>query len=151
MAGADDYKRNFIVTGLEELDKSLSELEPKFQKKIVRQAQRQGAKILLKKAKDKAPKETGALKKAIKIKSAPRSRKFVGIDIGVGSQFFVGKQFYGSFLEFGWKPGGTGEFIGEQHSFIKPTFEEEGNNVKTKVMNEMFNGLMKLANTAGGK
>lgn len=149
MASAESYSRNFVVTGVEELDKELTELPIKLQKKVIRQAQRNGAKLLLGHVKARAPKKTGALKKALKIKAAPRSKKFVGVDIGVGKEWFTGDQFAASFLEFGWKPGGTGEPVTE-HAFIKPTYEQYGQQTKTKVLNEMFVGLMKLADVKKG-
>jgi HK97 gp10 family phage protein len=93
------------VKGGEELTAALKQLEPRFAKKIVRQAIRTGLKPLLFSAKSHAPSATGAMRAAIKIKAIKRVRNRFGLQVVIGEGNFVGKTFYGAFQEFGWKTG----------------------------------------------
>ena len=54
-----------------------------------------------------APKETGKLRRAIRIRVLKRSRKRVGarVTIGAHESMFKGRTFYAAFQEYGWKTG----------------------------------------------
>jgi len=54
-----------------------------------------------------APKQTGSLRRAIRIRVLKRSVKRVGARVGVGKNdsMFKGKTFYAGFQEYGWKTG----------------------------------------------
>jgi HK97 gp10 family phage protein len=103
--GAADHVR-FEVRGDRELKRKLNQLANKEVKKIVRQAMRAGAKVILPRARANAPVgATGNLRRAIKVRAAKRSRKYIGINVTLGKGFFQGDEFYGAFQEFGWKTG----------------------------------------------
>ena len=91
------------------VEKKLKELPLKTQRKFVRTATRNAAKKhLLPAARNAVPKRTGLYRKSMKIRSVKRSRVTSGVRL---ASFFTDKQtgkskkvFYGSFLEYGWKP-----------------------------------------------
>lgn len=49
----------------------------------------------------------GQLRKATKLRSIKRSRISAGVRVGFGDKDFVGDQFYGAFLEYGFHARGT--------------------------------------------
>ncbi len=75
--------------------------------KVIRQSSREALRPLLTTIKANCPVRSGAMRQSIKIRSLKRSRKFVGATITVGDKekAYVGKQFYASFIVFGWKTG----------------------------------------------
>ena len=92
----------------DKLNAKLWELETKESKKGAKRATREAAKVVLRYAKSNVPVDSGALKKSLKVKAMKRSRKnkdqvgstvITGIDT---MKAFVGDQFYGQFIEFGW-------------------------------------------------
>ena len=89
----------FKVDGLKQLNKKLKALGPKLEKKVVRQALRAGAKIILADAKRNVPVKSGALKKDVRIKTMKRKKGRVGIIIQTG----YGETWYGRLIELGWK------------------------------------------------
>ena len=62
---------------------------------------------VLAQARQNAPVKTGALKKAIKLRSLKRSRTGrIGVRVAISEDWFKGnKQFYGAFQEFGYHIG----------------------------------------------
>ena len=94
------------VRGDKALRAKLNQIADVELKKILRRAMRDGAKVILPQARANAPVgATGRLKKAIKVRSAKRSRKYVGMTVVLGEGFLQGETFYGAFQEFGWKTG----------------------------------------------
>jgi HK97 gp10 family phage protein len=89
------------LIGLEALQQKLTQFEPKVARKYLRQGLREGAKIFQRVAKANAPRQTGALRRAIKVRAGKRNT----VRVSIGSQWFQGDQFYAAFLEFGWKQG----------------------------------------------
>lgn len=84
----------------------LNLLPAKISRKILREESRKSAKdILLPEAKRVVPKQTGALKKSIKVRALKRSQLRTGVRIGYSAKDFTGDTFYGSFLEYGWRVG----------------------------------------------
>lgn len=84
----------------------LSSLPKKIQRKFIREETRKAAKThLLKQAKAAAPKETGALRRAIRIVAIKKSRVFVGVRLALSAKWFTGDTFYGAFQEWGWRHG----------------------------------------------
>jgi HK97 gp10 family phage protein len=69
------------VIGDKALQRKLKGLEDKMQKKIVRKALREGGKIVLREAKNRAPKDTGSLRASLKLRSLKRSKKRIGVQI----------------------------------------------------------------------
>lgn len=84
----------------------LKRLPINIQRKVLREESRRTAKtILLPVARKRVPKQTGILRKSIKVRSLKRSRVRTGVRIGYSAKDFVGDTFYGSFLEYGWRLG----------------------------------------------
>lgn len=98
-------KQTVIITGDKKVNRMLRRLSAKEGKAAVRKAARPALKPLLKEARANAPKgATGQLKKNVKIKALPRSRKHVGARVtsGPGKATNDG-EFYGGFLDLGTK------------------------------------------------
>lgn len=96
----------FDVSQTANLLKALKQFPGKVQRKILVQESRKAAKTyLLGQAKNAVPKQTGALRKSIKVRALKRSRVRVGVRIGMAEKDFTGETFYGSFLEYGWRVG----------------------------------------------
>lgn len=69
------------VEGANKLVKKLERMNKKDSKAAVRKGSREGSKIVQKQAKANAPKKTGQLRKSIKVRSLPRSTKWVGTTV----------------------------------------------------------------------
>ena len=102
----------FQVTGAKELAARLSLLPAKLQKSILRPALRKGASLILGPARANAPEKTGAMKRAIKVKSRKSRKGTVAIGVVLGAGFFKGDEFYGAFQEFGWHAGSRRRSVG---------------------------------------
>lgn len=93
------------LIGARELDRILRRIAAKDAKAALRKGSRAGAKIITAKAKTLAPvrKEGkgGTLRRAIRTRSAKRSRRYVGAVSTIGKGFFKSETFYGAFIEFG--------------------------------------------------
>jgi HK97 gp10 family phage protein len=94
-----------MTIGEKEVFEKLKNFVPKLAKKAIRQGLRAAAKLVQKSAKSKAPKKSGALQKAIKVRSAKARKGQIGIKVGIGKYWFKGDEFYGGFQEFGWHLG----------------------------------------------
>ncbi len=94
-------------TGHQEVQAALARLSGPQAKQVIRQSSREALRPLLTTIKANCPVRSGAMRQSIKIRSLKRSRKFVGATITVGDKekAYVGKQFYASFIVFGWKTG----------------------------------------------
>lgn len=94
------------IKGGDRLDRALREMDRRLSRKVVNGSLRSGAKVIQAGAMQNAPVRTGALRAAIKVRSAKRRRGGnLAIVVGVGKQWFQGDQFYGAFQEFGWRAG----------------------------------------------
>lgn len=125
-------KRGFlVVTGIPELDAKLKALEPKLQKKAIRQSVRAAMKPILSATRAAAPVKTDELKirKYIKLRALKRSRKgFLGVEVAcVGSDGTPmiaytksGKRVFIPYaIEFGHKGA-------PPHPFMRPAYEAFG-------------------------
>lgn len=98
------------VSGLKEINKALHQLPIKLGKKVVVSALREGAKIIQKEARSLAPRRTGRLRRAIKVKRSkihtkPRLGKFgfyIKINPGKKRNDRQGA-YYGKFVDGGLK------------------------------------------------
>lgn len=89
-----------------DLEEKLKNLPAAAAKKVIRHALREGAKVVAAKAIELAPKVTGTLAQAIKVRAVKRSRKKrIGINAIIGEGWFKGKTFYAGFVEFGHRIG----------------------------------------------
>ena len=119
------------VTGLKKVEKRLSKLPQKAARKVVKAALRKGAKIVVAKAKQNAPIDEGALRKAIKVRGIKTSeaKKFkpkgqAGVAVGVSDQWFTGPQFYAAFIEFGTSKMPARPFIRSAFDSVKDTVSD---------------------------
>jgi HK97 gp10 family phage protein len=69
------------IIGDKEISRKLKELSRKDRKKAIRIGSRKGAKVVQKKAKKNVPKDTGELRKSIKVRSLKRSRRWTGAKV----------------------------------------------------------------------
>jgi len=74
-----------VVTGIKQIDRKLKQLEPKIQKKVLRQSMRAGLKEVQAEMKAQVPVDTGLMKKNVKVRALKRSRKRIGMEVRVGA------------------------------------------------------------------
>lgn len=136
----------YKITGIKEIDKALSELEPKLAKKIIRKTLRDSAKIVREEVKQTAPFETGELKAAVKVKAGRRRRNSISVQVQIGEGDFKGQTYYASFLEYGTKDI-------EPLGFMRKALDNKEDEVREKAKASILQGLEKLANKKikGGK
>lgn len=97
---------NVKLVGAEKLEAKLKALGAKVAGKIGRTAFRAGAKIVLDKAKQLAPVQSGKLKRSLKVRAGKAKRKGqIRFVVQTAQGDFAGDTFYGAFLEFGHKAG----------------------------------------------
>ena len=148
-----------IVTGVEELDKKLAEFEPKLQKKWLRQAMRDGLKLVLAEAQDNCPVLSGLTKDNIKIRAGKRSRSKITMFVRVGpSDDLVkttldGKRYFTpACVEYGHKgrPAtvsgieyGTTEVVA--HPFMRPAYDSTAEDARDTTMAALLEAAMKEA------
>lgn len=97
---------DITLLGDKALQKKFAKLHLKAQKKVFLKANRKAAKVLLKSIKSKAPVDTGALKRNIKIRKIDRSRTKIGLTIRTGTREEMGiseksKWYYPAIVEYG--------------------------------------------------
>jgi HK97 gp10 family phage protein len=129
----DAFKGPLKITGVKEIDKALSQLEPKVVKKILRKAMRPAMKPMLKEARANAPVESGQTQRAIRLSAAARSRRSIGLDISIGEKNYVGDQYYGAFIEFGTS-------LMEARPFMRPAYDAG----KDKAKKDTIDGIREL-------
>lgn len=104
MSGATIAKSvKIIVTGQKEIDERLQALEPRVAKKIMRSTMRKALRPMQQLAMQLVPKESGELKKNIRIRAGKRSRQHIQINIFHGGKAVPFKRsfFHGSLQEYG--------------------------------------------------
>lgn len=135
-----------IDIDLKQLRRNLESLEPKVARKIEKQAMRPAMRIIQREAKANAPRDTGAMSKAIKLRAMKRSRSRRGIEVRIDKEGnYRGDHFYGAFQEFGWKAGsrklgdGRREIPG-QH-FMQRAFETKGPEAEAMAIRGIWQGI----------
>jgi HK97 gp10 family phage protein len=94
------------VRGDKSIMKKLRTLERKIAKRVITRSARTAMRPVMQAAKRYAPKESGTLRKAIKLRALKKNRRGnIGVRVAISDQWFVGKMFYGAFQEFGWHIG----------------------------------------------
>jgi HK97 gp10 family phage protein len=93
------------ITGGKALLRDLKQLPDKLSKKVLRVSMRDASKVILKAVKKEAPKRSGQLRKAIKVRSSKRRKNKIGFRVSMAAGDYKGDAFYGSFIEFGWRSG----------------------------------------------
>ncbi len=110
-------KRSLVVKveGATELTAAFNALAFSAQKKVMRPALRAGGKVILAAVKARVPRKSGALARAIKLRSRGRSRKVIGVAVFVDNKLIPLKKgegqhnregFYPAHLELGYVRGG---------------------------------------------
>ncbi|MFO0939825.1 MAG: HK97 gp10 family phage protein [Pirellulales bacterium] len=96
-----------VTTGDAEVNRQLSVLTGPEQKKAVRKASRVSLKPMAVQMRQAAPRRTGRLSRAVKVRAMARSRVRIGSKVSLTGKAsaFSGKAFYGGFLEWGWRAG----------------------------------------------
>ena len=95
------------LEGFEELTATFNGLEQKLRKKALRPALRAGAKVILVRAKQNAPSDSGRMRKYMKVVALKRSRTEIGVQVvnGTRDQLQIPKTkkagYYPTVVEFG--------------------------------------------------
>lgn len=141
----------FKITGIKEIDEALKELEPKLQKKVLRQAMRKSLKPVRDAVENQAPiGETGELAENVKIKAGKRKKDTIRLNVQVGAGDFTGDQYYASFVEFGHKVGSRK--LGDKRQevppddFMKRGFDQTKNEARDTCLQLIKDGLLREAN-----
>jgi HK97 gp10 family phage protein len=119
----------FKITGIKELDTALKQLEPKLQKKVLRQAMRESLKPVRSAVKAEAPVgETGDLAKSVKIKSGKRKKDTIRLNVQIGAGDFKGATYYAAFVEYGHHIGsrklGDARTLQPANDYMKRAFDQ---------------------------
>ena len=93
------------VRGAKDIERRLKQIVPRLRKQVLTKAARVAMRPIMQAAKSRAPRLTGQLKKAIRMRAMKKSRVRVGIYVAGAEQWFQGDQFYLAFQEFGWHIG----------------------------------------------
>ena len=95
------------LEGEKELSEKLRSLTKSEFKSAVQTGAKKSMAPIQKTARAIAPKNTGKLKRAIRVRVLKRSRVRVGarVTVGIHDNMFKGKTFYAAFQEYGWKAG----------------------------------------------
>jgi HK97 gp10 family phage protein len=134
------------IEGLEEVMRMFREVGEVSQK-IITKAAKTGAKIVQQDAKSNAPKDTGKLKRSIKMKAEKRKKgkkvydiKFVGDDLAK-----IGKNgersFYPVSQEYGWMGRDGNKIIPKKTRFLRNAKEKNDARVKQLIINELKKGI----------
>jgi HK97 gp10 family phage protein len=133
-------KVKVVVTGVADLDRALRALPAKIGNKVVRQALRKGAKTFAAAARAKAPKETGKLESAIKVRAGRRSRTGIAVAVVVGAESFdgPGEYLYPVASEFG-----TSKM--KAQPYLRPAFDALKSAVEAQVIADIRAGVEREA------
>ncbi len=130
---------SFDLRGDRQLIAALKDMRTADQKASVRGALRKAGKKIQASIKANAPRETGQLRKAVKVRAMKRSRVRFGIRVATsphGRNLFEGEAFYGGFIEFGWKAGKRGT---PNRRRVRPNpFIKRGTNAVAKTVIRQF-------------
>ena len=95
------------VTGVKALDRALANLEPKLQKKALRQASRKATKYVQKEVKRLSPKQTGVLQRAYRVRTVAKrggtraQRAQIGTAVVTSRAWLKADKFYAPYVELG--------------------------------------------------
>lgn len=97
------------ITGIRELNKSLYRYSQQLGDRVMISSLREGAKLVQKAARGRAPKKTGLVRRSIVVRKSkiytPRKKPgFLGVYLTISKK--KGKGFYGRFLNDGWNTHG---------------------------------------------
>ena len=89
------------VTGAKEMEAKLRTMGKKAGNAYLKEALREAAKPVLSTMKSYAPKKSGVLERAIRIRAGRSGKGKVSVLVGPGRKFFTGKAYYAGFVNFG--------------------------------------------------
>ncbi len=142
-------RATMVVTGDKALNRKLQRLRGPQQKKAVRQASREALKAhLLQPTRRAAPRRSGRLQRAVKVRALPRSRKALGARVTVGDQSFQGETFYAGFVELGRKTGKRGSSNRRQvppNDFMRRTAKQKRQAVLADYRQRLKRNIIELA------
>jgi HK97 gp10 family phage protein len=127
-------RMNIEIKGAKELEKKLLSFEPKIGRKIVRNALRKAAKIILIAAKANCPVVTGDLKKSLRVRAMKKKKHRYGVMVATSAGWFKGKTFYGAFVEYG-----TSRMPAKP--FMRPAFDSEKGKAEMVLKSELKKGI----------
>lgn len=145
----------FKLTGDKRLDRKFAALPMKVEKKILRQALRPAAKLILDSARQNAPVDTGALRKSLAVRAGKRTRKgTVRVQVQTSDGMFTGKTFYGAFQELGHHRGkrslGSGRPMIPGKHYIKRAFDSRKFAAQVLAQSLIAEGILREARSGGG-
>lgn len=105
------------VIGSRKLKRVMEGLPKKIQSKILRTGLRKAIKLVADRVRTLVPRDTGQLRKSIKVRAGKRKRNRISITAQTGEGFFKGKTYYGGFQEYG-----TEKMQAEP--FLRPAFDQ---------------------------
>ena len=131
---------NFEIKGGKELDRALKQIGPKFEKRIAKGAVRAGANVIAKEARLNVPKDSGTLKKSIKV--VARSKRVGDAVASVvtrsGKKFKGMNAWYAPMIEFGTK-------FRAATPFLRPAMDTKGSEVIRAMSDYIQKRIRKLA------
>lgn len=132
-----------VITGIKEIDRKLKRLEPKVQKKVLRQSMRSGLKVMAAEVKSQVPVETGLTRSAVKVKAVKRKKRgSIELEVAVGSKPGLTKQsggkpvFYPAVVEYKHDP------------FMRRSFTAKGEEARQTTMRLLRDGIEREAKTS---
>jgi len=147
----------FQLTGDKELDRKFQELPAKVEKKVLREALRPAAKIILAQVQADAPTRSGKTKQSFKVRAKKRSRRdktYVGVQVVTSKALFQGPQFYVAFEDFGHRfgPRSLGDARKQYPGshFTEHAFEKKAEDAKADAIKRIAAGIEREAASAGG-
>lgn len=135
-----------VLTGDAGVNAMLRTLAGPQAKKVIRTAARKALKPVAAAARTLAPRDTGALAKAVKIRALKRSRSRTGARVTIGAGEFIGKTFYGGFQEWGWTTKSGRKVAGLR--FLREAADTQKSNALMIYRNEIRQEITKLARRA---
>lgn len=135
-----------IVTGIKQIDRKLRTLEPRVQKKVVRQAIRKGLKLIQSDVKANAPVKYGITKANVQTRAVKkRQRGNIEIEVKIGGnddrlykiQADGTKVFYPAIVEYKHDP------------FMRRSFDNKGEAARQVTLQALMQGIMKEVRAGG--
>ena len=137
---------SIIMTGDKEVDRLLATLEPKLQKKAIRKGTREGAKVVLERARSLVPVDTGTLLDTMTVRSAVgtgRGRLRRGTIGHMVTHRETGAEdpFYAHFVEFGTR-------VWQGDRYIRPALYDSAKQVVGASRKAIREGVEEIARKA---
>jgi HK97 gp10 family phage protein len=141
-------KGRVTLEGGAKLERKLKALDAKVSKKIVTKALRAGAKIILTAAKAAAPKQSGTLKKSLKVRAGKRKKGTVRFVVQTATGDFKGETYYAAFLEYGHKAGSRkleNRKVIPAKPYLGPAFDSKKEEAAKAIADSMRHGIKDAA------